>query len=496
MIDSQSVCNTVLERRYNMQKDIRKNYLYNVIYQILNVVIPLVTAPYLARVLGAEKTGVYAYTYSIAYYFMMFAMLGVNNYGNRTCAMLRENRTSLSKAFSEIYVMQILCSIICTACYLGFILMWRSDYFSISLIMTGFVVSAGFDINWFFFGLEEFKVTTLRSIIVRLIITVCIFAFVKNQSDLYLYAIIMSFGTLASQIIVWPYLRKFIDFCKVSIRDVRRHIFPNLVLFIPVIAISLYKTMDKIMLGGMSSMEQTGYYEYTEKIMNIPLGFINALGVVMLPRMSNLAAKNDIREAREMLRDSFLFISFLSIAMAFGISAISSEFVPLFFGQEFLPVIKLLKWIAPTMVFFSFANVIRTQYLLPNKKDKSYIISVFTGAGVNLIVNYLLIPHFGAFGAVLGTLAAEMIVCLMQMFFVARVLDIKKYLINAVPFLMIGIIMFIIIRVISVISENLFIVVLAEIFVGGGIYICMSYMYLRRFKKEFLENIGISRIVK
>lgn len=479
-----------------MNKNIKANYFYNVVYQTLNIIIPLITAPYLARALGAESMGIYAYTYSIAYYFMMFALLGVNNYGNRICAMCRDDKNVLGQTFCEIYFLQLVCSSIFVLFYILFILIWNSEYLYMSLIMSGFVLSAAFDINWFFFGLEEFKLTTLRSIIVRIIITIFIFAFVKSRDHLFLYAMIMSFGTLISQIIMWPYLKGFITPRKVLFSDIRKHVVPNLVLFIPVIAVSLYKIMDKIMLGSMSTMVETGYYEYTEKIMNIPLGFINALGVVMLPRMSNLSARNELGEARKLLGNSFLFVSFLSIAMAFGLAGIAPEFVPLFFGSEYVPVVQLLEWIAPTIVFFSFANVIRTQYLLPNKKDKTYIISVFTGAAVNLVINYLLIPRFDAYGAVIGTLVAECVVCLMQVLFVAHELPILQYLGNAVPFLLIGSVMMVVIRILSGFAQSLFVSVLIEILVGGAVYLLLSYIYLRLFKKDFVKSMGISRLIR
>ena len=319
-----------------MQKSLKSNYLYNSLYQILNIILPLLTAPYLSRILGPEKIGTYAYSYSIASYFMLIAMLGINNYGNRSCAVVRENKKELSATFWQIYSCQLCAGLICIACYFGWLFTLSGEMKVISAIMILNVISSVLDINWFFFGLEEFKLTTIRNIFVRVLTVVAIFLFVKTESDLWKYTLIMSLGIIGTQVVMWPFLPERVEKVKINSKDVIKHLKPIIVLFIPVVAVSIYKVMDKVMLGYMSTMTQTGYYENTEKLINMPLGLINALGIVMLPRMSKLAADKDNSEANHLIDTSMLFVAFLSVAMSFGLASVAPEFVPLF-------LVKILK---------------------------------------------------------------------------------------------------------------------------------------------------------
>ena len=267
---------------------IKKNFSYNLVYQILNLVILLVTSPYIARVLGPDKSRIYSYTYSVANFFLLAAMLGVNNYGNRSIALIRDDKEKLSKTFSSIYVLQLLTSAISVTAYVIY-LVWIIDANrTVALVQGVYLMSAAFDINWFFFGLEKFKLTVTRNMVIRILSLVGIFVFVKDQNDLILYTFVMAGSQLLSTLALWPYVRKLTKFQIKTWAEVALHIKPNLILFIPVLAISIYNVMDKIMLGIMSTDAQVGYYEYSERILQIPMAIINALGMVMLTRMSNL----------------------------------------------------------------------------------------------------------------------------------------------------------------------------------------------------------------
>lgn len=475
-----------------MSTSIKKNYLYNVLYQILTIIIPLVTTPYISRVLGAEKIGVYSFRMSIAQYFVMFSMLGINNYGQRTCAALREDRKKLSRTFCEIYLCQLFMSILSICIYLIVSLTLSGEQEIIAFILAINVICALFDVTWFFYGMEEFKLITIRSIFVKILTVALIFAFVKTQDDLWKYTLIISLGSPISVAIYWSILHKWIDFEKVRIKNIVLHIKPIIVLFIPVIAVSLYRYMDKIMLGALGTMTETGYYENAEKIINMPLGFINSLGIVMLPRMSNLLSKEGKRnEANRMIDYSMLFVCFLSCGMAFGISAIAPNVVSLLMGEEFVHCIGLIKIISTSMVFFSFANVIRTQYLIPKKKDRSYIISVFAGAIINLIANYFLIPQFQSTGAAIGTVMAEFTVCFVQAVAVRKEINIKKYMFRGIPFAIFGVVMYIIVSKLSNAPVNLVLLTLIQVLIGIFVYTLISIIYIRFCEKEvFYSYLG------
>lgn len=473
-----------------MSSSIKKNYLYNVLYQILTIIIPLVTTPYISRILGAERIGVYSFRMSIAQYFVMFAMLGISNYGQRTCASVRENRKELSKTFCEIYLCQIFTSLLSILAYFIMSFSLNGEHRIISLILVLYVVSALLDVTWFFNGMEEFRLLTIRNAVVKILSVALIFSFVKCENDLWKYTLIMSIGTLIGVAIYWPILHKWIDIEKVEFPKVIQHFKPVIILFIPVIAVSLYRYMDKIMLGSLSTMTETGYYENSEKIINMPLGFINALGIVMLPRMSNLLSKEQKRtEASRMIDYSMLFVCFLSCGMAFGIGAIAPNVVALLMGADFSPCVTLIRILATTMIFFSFANVIRTQYLIPRKKDKSYIISVFLGAIVNLAVNYLLIPKFQSIGAAIGTVMAEATVCFVQTFAVRNEMNIKKYALRGIPFVLFGTVMYNIVTQLSNVFHNALISTLIQILVGVVVYVLISAIYIRFSEKKIYYRL-------
>ena len=456
---------------------VKRNFIYNSLYQFLAILIPLITTPYISRVLGADGVGLYSYSYSIAYYFVMIAMLGLNNYGNRTIAMARHDKKKLSQAFWSIYTLQLLTSILSIGLYLLYLFLFSNNLMSWILLI--YVISAAFDVNWFFFGLEEFRLTVTRNCIIKILTTIGIFIFIKTKSDVYWYGSIMVLGILISQLMIWPFIKTKVDFYRPSFSDIAIHFKPNLILFIPVIAVSLYKIMDKIMLGAMTNVTQVGLYESSEKVIQIPMALINSLGTVMLPKMSNLVAQGNIKESRKFMSNSILFASFLSTSICFGIMGISKEFVPIFFGEGFDMCIYLLQVLLPSCIFIGFANVIRTQYLIPNQKDKIYISSVLVGAVTNAIINYLLIPRYQAVGAAVGTLVAEASVCILQCLAVKNDLDLKNYISQSIPFLLSGIIMYIILINLYFPSISINGNLIIKILIGAFIYLsCLGILFV------------------
>lgn len=456
---------------------IKKNLLYNIVYQMLLIILPMITTPYISRVMGSDGVGIYAYTYAIANYFMLVAMLGVKNYGNRSIAAVRDNKKVMSKIFWEIYGLQFICSIAALVFYYVYVCFFLTDYRSIAVIQGLYVFSGMLDISWFFFGLEKFKITVSRNIVIRLLDLACIFIFVHTKADLWKYTLIMTLGIVFSQAYLWFYINRFVNRYRPRISDVWRHLRPELILFIPIIAVSLYKMMDKIMLGWMSTITQVGYYEGAEKILNIPMGVITALGTVMLPRMSHLAAKGQKKESGHYIYNSMILVMFLSYGMMFGIAGIASDFVPLFLGEGYMPCIRLIQVMAPTVPFIAWANVIRTQYLIPNQEDRSYIISVVLGAVVNMVINFMLIPRLDSMGAVIGTLCAEGSVCLCQTFFVRKKLEIFRYFADTIMYFVFGCVMFAVIVSVRQLFDHQAAGLVFEIGAGGFVYILLSGIY-------------------
>lgn len=467
----------------------KKNFIYNMIYQILILILPLITIPYVSRILGADGLGVYSYTYSIAYYFMIVAMLGLNNYGNRTIAKVGNDKKKLSKEFWSIYAVQLITSISMILCYIGYVIIFDNNYKLIASIQTMYVISSAFDINWFFFGIEKFKLTITRNTLIKLLSLIMIFIFVKTQNDVWKYTIILSGSTLFSNMVLFPFLHKYVEFVKIEKKDIFRHFKPCLILFLPVIAVSIYKIMDKIMLGIISNVSEVGYYENAEKITQVPLTVITALGTVMLPRVSNMLSNNQEDKVKEIIGKTMPFVMFLALPMVFGIIAISNEFSVIFFGNEFEKSGYIIQALSITIIFLSWGNVIRTQYLIPKEKDKEYVISAFLGAIVNFVLNCIFIPKFQSIGACIGTIAAEFVVMFYQSWVVRKEIPLIRYIRSSIPFLIKSIVMFLItIYIGNYIECKDMLKIIVQIICAVVIYSMLNYKYI-------FSNLNINKLL-
>lgn len=471
-------------------KSLKKNLIYQSAYQLLMVISPLITSPYIARTLGNEMYGVYSYYYSIAYYFGIFAILGLANYGNRTIAKVKaERKEQLSRVFFQMMAMQICMLMLVSFVYFVSVPFWGGEYKTNAIIEWMYILSVGLDISWFYFGIEEFKTTTQRSFIVKIGIIICILLFVKTPNDLNKYTAIMAGGMLISSLILWSQLSKYIVFTKIHAKEIVQHVKPNLALFVPVVSLALFHYTDKIMLGTMSTWKELGYYTNSDKIVNIPMGLINGLGVVMLPRISALSVSNESNKIEKYVNTSIVLSLWAGIALSFGIKAIDSDFIPFFFGKGYMRCAELLEWLSVVIIIKAISNVLRTQYLIPMEKDKEFNISVIAAAVVNVIFNYFLIPLYGAMGAVVGTLIAESIVLILYYYFSKKIIVLKKVIFPGVIFLVGGIVMDLILEIVKVRMsiKSLFVRLVVEVCIGGIIY-CMTTLSGMILIKKIKDN--------
>lgn len=451
-----------------------KNFLYNAIYQILIFIIPMISTPYISRVLGVDSVGVYSYTYSIVYYFMLFSMLGINNYGSRAIAKSLGNKEKVSKEFWSLYILQLMLNIFSIVLYVVILNFIDYTYKNIMIIQIVFLISVAFDINWFFFGTEKFKITISRNIIIKLLSLFLVFAFVKNPGDLWIYTLIMSGSTLLSQIYLWFFIKKDVCFIKINLKDISSKLKPCLILFIPVISYSIYRVMDKTMIGALSSTIELGNYESAEKIINIPVGFVTALGTVMLPHMS----KKSKEEIKESIYSTFELTFFIILPMVIGLLLISNNFSTIFFGSEFTKTGILIKYLSLTIIFASVANVIRTNYLIPTEKDGVYVKSTILGAVINLISNMIFIKKYGSCGACIGTILAEFSLMLYQIIYSRDFIDYKKVLSIFRKYLFKSILMGSVILIIGVFISDGTMKLIIQIMVAIIIYVILNYKYI------------------
>ena len=361
---------------------------------------------------------------------MLFTLLGINNYGVRKISKAKREKDALGEAFSSIYGLQLFLGLISLIVYTLVSVVLLSTHHTILLIHNLFLISAVVDINWFFFGIEKFDITVTRNAIIKVLSTLLIFMLVKSPDSILIYTIIMAGSTLLSQSYLVAILHKYINFYPLDIsKSIKHHFIKCLVLFIPVIAYSIYRVMDKTMIGGIVSTTELGYYENAEKIINIPIGILTAIGTVMLPFMSKQAKKDQSTmgdEKNDILYRMFQVCFLIMIPMAFMLFVIAKDFTSIYFGPGFEKSGDILMLLSSTIIFATVANIIRTNYLIPNEKDKIYVASTIVGAVVNLILNLVLIKSLGAIGACIGTIAAEASVMFYQIIATRKNIDYKK----------------------------------------------------------------------
>lgn len=394
-----------------------KNYFYNASYQILLVVLPIIVTPYISRVLGASGVGTYNYTNSITQFFMVFGCIGLSLYGQREVAYYQNDIKKRSIVFFEILFMRaISLSVSLIIFYLCFVVNFRySNIFAIQMID---IISYIFDVSWFFQGMEEFKKIVLRNFVIRIICVAAIFIFVKNPSDLSIYVFIYSFTLLAGNLSLWFYLPKYVN--RVNLRKIhlKKHIKPTLTIFLPQVASTVYSLLDKTMIEIITeSTEEVAYYSQSQMIIRTIAEVINSLGTTLMPRIAYLYKSGNKDEVKKYMNASIRFVLAFATAFAFGIMAVSQNFVPWFFGDGFDKVIPNLMILSPILILMGMTGILGTQYLVAIGRQKQYAIAIISAAIVNFGLNIVFIHFFASCGAALASILAECTSCLVMIFF-------------------------------------------------------------------------------
>ena len=454
-----------------MEKSLKKNVIYNFLYQVVAIVTPIITAPYLARTIGAEGNGVYNYTLTYANFFFLFAMLGVNNYGTRMIAQVKNDKQTLSKTFWEIYTLQLILSVIFTGLYVVFCFcVFRAEERFLSLLQGLVVLASATDINWFAFGIEEFKYTTIRNLVIKILTLISIFVFVKEKADTWVYILIVECGVIMGLLVLWPLVNQKTDFYKPCIRSTIKHIRPNLLLFIPILATSIFQYTDKMMLGIFIDNSVVGHYSYAESIMNVPLSLITTVCTVFMPRISNMISEKK-PGTNEIFEKCLYLTTILEIAMVFGVAAVAPQLISLYLGVEFAETARLLVILSIVILLSGTANVIRSMLLIPNSRDVLYVWSIILGAIVNVIGNAFLLPRYGATGACVSTIASYFIVLLIQMVGSRRDILYFPYVMKMIPFVFLGSAMYFLIQLMdSRFNCNSWLLLFLEVFAGIVLY--------------------------
>ncbi len=448
-----------------------KNYLYNAGYQILLMLAPLITTPYISRVLGAHNNGINTYTNGWVTFFYLLGQLGVMLYGNRQIAYERNDKYKRSRVFWGIASLQVITSLGALVAYVAAVFLFSSAFKEYFLLQALWIIAYGIDISWYFMGMEDFKKTVTRNTIVKIITITLIFILVRNSGDLSRYIFLLGFAQLAGSLTLWPYLRTSIQWVKFSDWHPFKHFYPALLLFIPTITTQIYLVVNRIMLGRMAPQAAVSQFNFGDNIVKLVLAIVTATGTVMLPHIANKFASGDINGVRNSLYKSFDFVTAVSIPMMFGLMAIADKFAPWFLGNEYGPTGGVIFWEAPAILMIAWSNVTGTQYLMPIHREHQYTISVTVGAVVNIIANLFLISLYGANGAAIATVISEFAVTAVQLFYIKGTIRRRQLFSSTWRYLLSGLFMYIVVSRINSIMNMTIVNLVVQVGLGVVIYI-------------------------
>ncbi len=475
-----------------MKSNLLKNYIYNMSYQLLILIVPVITVPYVSRVLGTENIGLFNFFHSIVSYFVLFGCIGLNLYGQREIAFCKDNVRRRSRVFWELAIIRFVTVTISTIVYIALIVCNSTGYSHYYAIFLIELIAAAFDISWFFQGIEIFKTQAIRNFIVKFLGTAAIFAFVKTEQDLNIYIICFAATNLFGNLILWVQLPRYISRVPIHLFGITKHIIPVLIIFLPQIATSIYAQLDKVMVRLFSDYFQVSYYGQAEKIVKIVMTLVTSLGLVMLSRIATSFSQGNTAAIKEYIQKSFKFLFVIAYPSTFGLMAISYGMVPWFFGEGYDMVAPCMVCLSPIILLIGISNIIGTQFLLPTNRTKQYTLSVVCGLVVNVILNTVLISEFnkfgmGSLGAAVATVCAEATVTLVQFWFVRHEFKISIMLLgtkNLIASLIMGISVYWISTKLTVGVLNTII----EVGVGGVIYILILLLLKDRFIFETLKK--------
>lgn len=404
------------------QKSIKKNYVYNLTYQIFTLITPLITTPYLSRVFDADGIGTCSYIESISSYFVLFATLGLTTFGQRETSYVQDDRKKRSVIFWETNIIELIASTLCIVAYVVFSFSQTNYKLYLVLVLNLFSVIA--NISWFFQGMEEFGKIVLRNIIFKIINIAFIFTFVKTKDDIIIYLFGVAFFGLINNLSYWISVPHYIDRPILKELHPSKHIKTVIALFVPTIAMQVYTVLDKTMIGVITKNSfENGYYEQALKIAKLVLTIVISLGTVMIPRIGYHYGKGDIEIVKQYMYRAYKFVWLCGVPLTFGLIAVSSNFVPWFFGDGYDKVVPLLGILSFLILAIGISNVTGMQYLIPTKRENTFSLTVIIGAVTNFVLNLFLIQMFQSMGAAIASVVAETTIAIIQIYIVRKELS-------------------------------------------------------------------------
>lgn len=471
------------------------NAIFNTLYQILILIVPLITAPYVSRVLGAANNGIYANFYSLVQYFVLFTSFGFTEYGTKKIAESRDFINNKTALFFSIYLTRIILGLMSLLAYIGTIfLCFDKSQRSFGLIYLIYIIAAMIDPVFYFQGEEKFVSICIRNFIIKLLSTILIFIFVKSESDLVVYTLILVLSQVMSALIILPSIN-FRSFSKIKFFDLKIKITlkNSFAFFVPSLAVTLFTYLNQTLLGFLGNDNlDSGYFSQAVKIIQILACIPSSLNIIMLSRISYLTANNNIEEIKIKIKKTFQVFWAIAWPIFFGLCAISSVFIPLFLGEGYEECVLLVCLLSPTIIFGPLNGLYGNLYFKPQNKIRVQTGIIFASAILNLILCIILIPTYGSVGSSVGRIAAEFLQLPLLMFFSRKYMDNKLTFLSGLKAFVNSLVMFIIVMLIKkyivLLISNEFIILIILIIVG---FICYSLLEIITKDEVVITNLKI-----
>ncbi|MCT6808764.1 MAG: oligosaccharide flippase family protein [Staphylococcus epidermidis] len=459
--------------------------MWNVSYQLFAIIIPIILFPYLSRVLGPSGIGINSFTNSLATIFMVFGDLGVMNYGTKKIAENKNNPIERSRIFIEVSIMR-LCTVLIMFTFFVFFVHHLGNYFEFYIFQGILILSSAIDFSWFFMGIENFKYISIRNLFVRAVTMLLILLLVKNPNDLGKYILIMSLSNLTANLILINKLREFIVIKKFKIYRIIYHYRMALIFFIPQISIQIYQTFYKYILGNITNVQDTGYYDNSDKLISLVITVLGSLSMVMLPYLSS--KNNDKHELVNKFYNYFDVMIMFSLPMFLGLASISIRFAPWFFGDRF-KIDGPLLMIESSTIFLISISLALSSYFISTDQLKEYNKAIVLGGLISLTIGVSLMINYGVIGAMWGTVITEGVITIYELYILRNQLSIFKLFKHFKEYLISSIFMFLIIfNTSKYFKFNIFLLII-YLLLGVSVYTLSLFVINRNRMLKFMDGL-------
>lgn len=425
---------------------IARNYIYNLLYQLLVIFVPLITAPYLARTLGATNVGIYGYVHSTTNLVCMLVMLGIYAYGNRQIAYIRDDKKQVDLVFWEIMSTRFVIGVFGSIVYFA-IAIAINRYVGMFAIYYTYLLAYFLDCTWLYVGVEDMKWAVLKNAVTKLLAVFGIFIFVKDNNDLWKYVAIQGGSLLISNLLAYSQLKQYVGRPKWVFTNLWKDIRESFLLFLPSIASAIYLQVDKIMIELMTGKTaEVSFYDYSEKLVTIPLTFITVLSTVMMPRIANEFHKGNKRQIDQLINRSTKFSIFIACPLMFGLIAVADKLIPWYLGEEFMGVAVAMSIIAPIILSNTLVEISGNQYFTATNQIHILLKSQVAAAVLNVLVNAILIPKYGFVGAAVATVISSGLNAAIQYYHLAKQVKLVDFVCNLIVHFIMALVMYVVVK--------------------------------------------------